>query len=145
LLAQPPPVNVAERRPGVVVFYRIWCAVFVALYLGFCVMEILVARGMIEPGFGLLEDFASRDNAHLRERLIAEKRAEAPALAAFLFGIALIYAAAAAIPRKPGAWIFAIVVLATTIFPFVITAAGTAPILMHWARPAVKRYFGRPA
>ena len=43
------------------------------------------------------------------------------------------------------AWVFAIVVLATTIFPFVITAAGTVPILMQWARRDVKRHFGRPA
>jgi len=35
------------------------------------------------------------------------------------------------IPRKPWAWVFAIVVLATTIFPFVITAAGTVSILMQ--------------
>lgn len=108
-------------------------------------MEILVARGTVQPSFGLLEDFASRHDLELRERLVAEKRAEAPAIAAFVFGIALIYAAASAIPRKPWAWVFAIVVLSTTIFPFVITAAGTVPILMHWARPPVKRYFGRPA
>jgi hypothetical protein len=126
-------------------FYRIWCAAFGALYLGFCVMEILVARGTIEPSFGLLEDFASRHDTNLRERLIAKKRAEAPALAASVFGIALIYGAAAAIPRKPWAWVCALVVLATTICPFVITAAGTVPILVQWSRSPVKRYFGRPA
>ena len=145
MLAQPPPVIVAGRRPGIVTFYRIWCVAFVVLYLGFCTMEILVACGTIEPHFGLIEDFVSRDNKSLHDRLITEKRADAPFKATFFFGIALIYCAGAGIPRKPWAWVFAVVVLATTIFPFIITAAGTVPILVQWARLPVKRYFGRPA
>ena len=55
-----PPVILTDRRPGVVTFYRIWCAAFVALYLGFCVTEILAARGTIEPNFGLISNAAGR-------------------------------------------------------------------------------------
>jgi len=133
------------RRPGVVLVFRIWCGLFVAVYLGMCAFEILVARGSVEPSFGLLEDFASRHDKDLRERLIAEKRAEAPGFAAFVFALALGYGVAAAIPRKPWAWLFGIVVLATTVFPFIITAAGMVPLLIYWGRPEVKRYFGRHA
>jgi hypothetical protein len=133
------------RRPGVVLAFRIWCGLFVAIYLGMCAFELLVARGSVESSFGLLEDFASRHDKNLRDSLIAEKRAEAPGFAAFVFAIAVGYGVAAAIPCKPWAWVFGIVVLATTVFPFVVTAAGMVPLLVYWGRPEVKRYFGRRA
>ena len=133
------------RRPGVVLVFRIWCALFVAVYLGMGAFEILVARGTVGPTFGLLEDVVSRHDKGLRDRLIVEKRAEAPGFAAFVFAIAVCYGVAAAIPRKPWAWVFGIVVLATTVFPFIITAAGMVPLLIYWGRPEVKRYFGRRA
>jgi hypothetical protein len=83
-------------------FYRIWCTAFAALYLGFCLMEVLVAQGTIEPSFGVLEDFASRHDLQLRERLIAEKRAEAPAFAAFVFGISSSTARQQPFRENPG-------------------------------------------
>ena len=138
-----PPVITPERRPGVVTFYRVWCCLFVVLYLGFCTTEILVARGSVEPSMGLLEEFLSHHDKELRGQLIAEKRAEAPGFAAFVCCIALGYGAAAASPRKPRAWVLGIVVLASTIFPFVITAAGAVPALVYWGRPEVKCHFGK--
>lgn len=124
--------------------YRIWCALFVVLYVSFGVVKVLEARGTIEPHFSLLEEFSSLNDKAMRDQLIAEKRAKAPGLVAFVLSIALLYTAAAMIPRKPWAWVFGIVVLATTVFPFCVTAAAMVPLLVHWLRPEVKQYFGRP-
>lgn len=144
-LIAPPPLIAAFQRPKVVVFYRVWCSLFVVLYVAFAVQSILVARGTIEPNFGLLEDYVSRHDPDLRSQWVAEKRADAPGFAAFELAIALLYLAAALVPRKPWAWVYGIVALATTVFPFIITVGGMLPLLFGWVRPEVKRYFGRVA
>jgi hypothetical protein len=144
IIASPPLISEC-RRPKVLTFYRVWCALFVVLYVAFGVRSILIAHGTLEPNFGLLEDYVSKHNPDLRSAWVAEKRADAPSLAAFVFAIALLYLAAALIPRKPWAWVFGIVTLATTVFPFIITVAGMLPLLIYWLSPEVKRYFGKPA
>ena len=118
----PPPLPPVPPviRPVVVVIYRCWCSLFVLIYLGMCVNQILVARGVVEP---------PRDLFANTEEVIAEKRAKAPGLAVFTGAIALLYIAAAAVPRKPSAWTFGVVAIASTVFPFILTAAGTVPIL----------------
>jgi hypothetical protein len=119
----------------VVWIYRCWCLLFIAIYVAMAVSYVLVARGVIEPHMDLFDT--------VNEETIAAKRAEAPELAAFTGAIALFYAVAAAVPRKPWAWTLGIVAIASTVLPFIITAAGTVPILVYWARSPVKVYFNR--
>ena len=135
----PPPVI---ERPGVLTAFRWWCALFVCLYAGMTIYGVLVAQGKVAPSLGLIESAVSRNDQALREKLIAEKRTKAAEVAVFTAIVAIVYGAAAGLPRKPWAWIFGLLVLASTIFPFVITAAGAVPLLVYWAKPNVKRYFG---
>jgi hypothetical protein len=152
LLATPEPAPLARPeatppllagRPGVVRVFRLWCALFVALYAGMCLYEVQIACGAIEPDLGLIEGLASKGDPALREKIFAEKRSEAPGVAAFVLAIAGFYVFAAVAPRKPWAWTVGIVALAGSILPFIITAAGAVPILLYWGRPEVKRYFHR--
>jgi hypothetical protein len=141
----PPPLPVGNRRPGVVVAYRVWCVLFALIYLSFSINFLLVALAKVDPDMSPLEELASRGSVEARAELTAEKRAKAPGLAVVAAAVAILYGAAAAISRKPASWTLGVIVISTTIFPFVITAAGMVPILMLWCKSEVKRYFNRHA
>lgn len=134
----PPP---APPKAGMLRFYRCWCGLFVLIYLGMATHFILVARGTVEPSLGLIESALSHENPAVGAEIIGEKRADAPGVAGFTIAVALLYAAAACIPRQPWAWTFGLVMICTTVFPFIITIAGTLPLLLQWASPAGKLYF----
>ena len=139
----PIPSLTPVERPPAVLFYRWWCGLFVAIYLGMSLYEILVAVGRVEPSLGLIESAVNYENDQARDEIIAGQRREAPGDAVFTTLVAAIYGFAAIVPRKPWAWIFGLVVICTTIFPFVVTAAGTIPLVIFWAKPATKTYFNR--
>ena len=138
----PPPVPTVDKS-GMLLFYRCWCGCFVLIYVGMAIHSILIARGSVEPSLGLIESAVSASSQTLRDEIIAEKRAEAPGFAGFTFAVALLYVAAACIPRKPWAWTFGLVIICTTVFPFILTVGGTIPLLIHWASRAGKIYFGK--
>ena len=142
---QPPPLPAlpAGARPAGLLFYRCWCVLFVLIYLGVSVEEILVATGRIEPSLDLIESAVSYDNQQARDGIVAEKRNDAPGVAAFAGLVAAAYAFAAVVPRKPWGWVFGLVMICTTTFPFVITAAGTIPLVMFWVKPAMRAYFNK--
>lgn len=139
----PPPLIPPVDKSGMLLFYRCWCGLFVLIYLGMAVHSILIARGDVEPSLGLIESVASQNNPQAREEIIAGKRNEAPGFAGFTIAVALVYTAAACIPRQPWAWTFGLVMICTTVFPFIITVGGTIPLLLHWASRAGKIYFGK--
>ncbi len=124
--------------------YRLWCLLFTVIYLAIGVTEVLVAREIMEPNFGLIEGAVAKQDPKFREELITEKRKDAVGVAVMCGVIALAFAGAAAVPRKPWGWMVGVLALVATIFPFVITAAGAIPLLLAWTRPAMKRSFGRP-
>ena len=124
--------------------YRLWCLLFTALYLAIAVTEVLVAREVIEPNFGLIEGAVARQDPKFKQELIEEKRQDAVGVAVMCGVIALGFAAAMWVPRKPWGWTIGLLVLVATIFPFVITAAGAIPLLLAWCKPEMKRSFGRP-
>jgi hypothetical protein len=137
-----PPVLRGEiRRPGVVVAYRWWCALFALIYLSFAIHYFLVAAAKVDPPLGLWEELASSGDDVARTEIITSKRADAPSLAVATAAVALLYGAAAALSRKPRSWTLGIIVIGTTIFPFIITAALAVPLIVHWCKPEVKRYF----
>ena len=107
------------------------------------VNEILIATGRVEPPLGLIELAVSRDDQKTRDEIIAGKRNDAPGDAAFMAVIAAVYGFAAAVPRKSWAWTFSLVMICTTIIPFVITAAGAIPLVIYWVKPEMKTYFNR--
>ena len=137
--APPPLPRLAPT--GVLRFFRIWCAGFVAIYLGMAVYGIQIARGAIEPDLGLFEGALVRDDPVARAQLIADKRSDAVGVVVIATLAVIFYGFCAAIPRRPWMWVLGIVAIATTIFPFVITAGGAVPLLLQWTRPGVKRYF----
>ena len=138
----PPPLPL-EDKSVLLLFFRGWCGLFVLFYLSMAIYEIQVARGATEPSLGLIESAVSHNNQSIREEIIAEKRADAPGIAVFVIGLAVIYGCAASIPRQPWAWTFGLVIICTTVFPFIISAAGAIPLLIQWVSPASKRYFGK--
>jgi hypothetical protein len=125
--------------------YRLWCLAFALLYLAIGITEVLVAREVIEPNFGLIEGAVAKQDPNFRQQLIAEKRKDAVGVAVMCGVIALGFAAAMWVPRKPWGWTLGLLVLVATIFPFVITAAGAIPLLLVWCKPEMKSSFGRPA
>lgn len=138
--SQLPPVI---GRPGGLLFYRWWCGLFVLIYLGMAVEEILVATGRIEPQLGLLELAASDNDPQARAEIIASERGDAPGTAGFCAVVAAVYGFAACVPRKPWAWMFSMLVICTTFFPFILTLAGTIPLVICWTKPAIQAYFHR--
>jgi len=138
----PPPLPL-EDRSVLLLFYRCWCWLFVLFYLSMAVYEIQVARGATEPSLGLIESAVSHNDQKVRDEIIAEKRADAPGIAVFVIALAVIYGCAASIPRQPWAWTFGLVIICTTVFPFIISAAGAIPLIIQWASPAAKLYFGK--
>ena len=143
MLQVPAPPPVLPCKPGVILVYRLWCAFVLALWLGVGVHYFLVARGTIEPNWGLIEGALVRNDPAAKAELIAEKRASAIGICAMSGVAVFFYACAAAVPRKPWGWVFGIVAVSGTLLPFIITAFGMVPILIYWGRPEVKRYFGR--
>jgi hypothetical protein len=137
----PPALRGEILRPGVVVAYRWWCALFVLIYLSFAIHSFLVAVAKVDPPLGLWEELASSGNDAARTEIITRKRADAPSLAVGTAAVALLYGAAAALSRKPRSWTLGIIVIATTVFPFIITAALAVPLIVLWCKPEVKRYF----
>jgi hypothetical protein len=138
--SSPPPL---PDKPGVVLAYRLWCALFVALWLGMGLYGFLQARGILEPDLGLIEGALVRNDPAAKAQLIAEKRQDAVGICVVAGLAAVFYGFAAAVPRKPWGWVVGIVAVSGTVLPFIITAAGMVPILIYWGRPEVKRHFGR--
>lgn len=116
---------------------------FVAIYLGMSVFEILIASGQVEPPLGLIESAVSDNDPKVRDEMIASKRADAPGVAVFTMCVAAVYVFAAAVPRRPWAWMFSLVMICTTTFPFIVTAAGAIPLIIHWVKPEMKLHFNR--
>ena len=143
LLRAVPPPPVIVGKPGVVLFYRLWCALFVVLWLGMGVYGFLEVRGTVEPDLGLIEGALVQNDPAARAQLIAEKREDAIGVCVISAMAVVFYGFAAAVPRKPWGWVVGIVAVSGTLLPFIITAAGMVPILIYWGRPEVKRYFGK--
>ena len=109
------------------------------------VYEAQIAKGRIDPDLGLIESAVSAEAPKVRNEIIADKRAEAPENAAFAVVVAMVYGFAALVPRKPWAWTFSLVMICTTMLPFIITLAGTIPLILAWVKPDMKIYFKRPS
>lgn len=140
----PPPPVLAEK-PEVVFWYRLWCLLFVVIWVGMFVYGALEISGKVEPELGLIEGALVRGDPKAKAELIAEKREDAIGVCAISLVAVVFYGVAAAVPRKPWGWVVGVVAVGGTLLPFIITAAGMVPILVKWGRPEVKRFFGKAA
>ena len=69
-----PPPLLPVGKPGVVRWYRLWCALFVLVWLGISWSLFLEARGEIE-NLGIIEGFLVKDDPAAREELLEIGRA----------------------------------------------------------------------
>jgi Kef-type K+ transport system membrane component KefB len=138
----PPPIPV--HKPSVVRWYRLWCALFIPLWLGVVVYAVLKAKGEVED-LGPFTELLVKDDQAARDALLAEEREEAIGGAALGGIFLLFYIFAACVPRRPWAWVVGMIAIIGTMFPFCLPAAGAVPLLVFWVKPETKRYFGRSA
>ena len=135
----PPPLPVSKPfHPG---FYRGWCCLFVVLWTAMATWGLLEMSGVVEPGLGIIEGLMVKDDPVQRAALIEEKRSDAIGVVVLsLIGMAF-YGVAACVPRRPWGWVVGLIAIVGTVFPFLITVAGTIPLLISWLKPETKRYF----
>ena len=141
--SEPPPLP-GTTPTGALRFFRIWCALFIAFYGAMFCYELAVSRGVVEPDLGLIEGALVKDDPVARAQLIAEKRSDAVGGMVVAAMAMLFYGFSVAAPKRPWMWVLGIIAIATTIFPFVITAGGAVPLLLQWTKPPVKRFFQQP-
>lgn len=125
-------------------FYRLWCGLFVLLYSSLVTYEVLIARGVVGPNLGLIDELTLKADPAERDQLFAEKRRSAVGGAIFGGCGALFYAVAAFVPRRPWGWVIGLLAIIGSILPWFITAAGAVPLLMAWQKPEMKNHFSRP-
>jgi hypothetical protein len=144
---QPPPIPgtsvppLLETKPPSLRPYRLWCALFVLIYLGMLIYAILVSRGIAEPTLGLITEIVTTDDPVARAQANAEARENAFGGGVVAALGAIFYAFAAFVPRKPWGWSIGLVAIIASVFPFILTAAGMIPLLIRWITPETKRYF----
>jgi hypothetical protein len=135
------PPLIPGPKPRVVLYYRLWCALLVALYLGIGVYELLVYRGHIEPDLGLFTEMVVKHDQAMKKQAVAEAREDALGGAFVAGGGAIFYAIAVLVPRRRWGWTLGTIALALSFFPFMLTVAGMIPLLVFWLKPETKRYF----
>jgi hypothetical protein len=122
--------------------YRMWCSMFICLYLGFLVYGIMVVQGQAEPTLDLVTDLATLHNPVARAAALEEKRHDAVGgIIVAIIAIAF-YLTALLVPRKPWGWYLGFIAILSSVFPFVITAAGAIPLAVAWNKLPTKRHFG---
>src|SRR5262245_16934333 len=92
----PPILSEEAQGRSTVLAYRIWCCLFVILYLALSIYSIQVARGNAEPALSLIEAIVSHDDNSTRAAIISEKRASAREVAVVTALVAVLYGLAAA-------------------------------------------------
>jgi hypothetical protein len=135
-----PPV-IPAQRPAVILWYRIWSALFVAIYAAMGIHGICIYCGLIEPSLSPFEDLLTRGDSTRRAELLGEDREDSYGVAVICAAGALFYGVAGFVPGKPWGWVVGMIAIIGSVFPFFITAAGMIPLLIFWLRPETKRYF----
>ncbi len=138
----PPPIPV--HKPNVVRWYRLWCAVFIPLWLGVVTYEVFKAKGEVED-LGPITEMLVKDDQAARNAVRAAEREEAIGGAILSILFVLFYAFAVCVPRRPWGWVVGMIAIIGSMFPFCLTAAGAAPLLVFWVKPETKRYFAKRA
>jgi hypothetical protein len=138
--AAPPVIPI---QPRFLPLYRLWCALFVLMWLGMCLYGVLEVTGKVEPSLGLLTDLTTKNDPKARAQALAESREDAVGVVVIGAIAAVFYAFAAMVPRKPWGWGVGMGAIIASLFPFIITAAGMVPLLIAWTKPETRRCFNK--
>lgn len=115
------PPRSARGRPAVILWYRVYAATTLLLYVG-----MLVGWTMLNTG----------DRPH---------GPEAALMLLIVLGAALVfggfYAVAAMVPYKPWGWTLGLVAICLGLSSCLVVAA--VPLLIYWMKPETKAAFGR--
>ena len=116
-----------SRRPAVWSWFVAYCVVMAVIYLLVC------AAGVF---------FLAADPAAL-----ATEPAEAKLMGVVMLALGLVlavpFAAAPFLPRRPWVWVYGIVLIALGMTS-VCTLPAAIPLLVYWINDETKAYFGRP-
>jgi hypothetical protein len=125
-----PPAAPTER-PGVVAWFTVYAILMAVLYLLFAGFGVTVM--VVGP-----EQFADAETS----------AGEWSVIAAIILVLGLIfcvpYAIAPFLPRKPGVWIYDLVLIALGLGSVCLWPL-TIPLLIFWIKPENKLWFGRNA
>jgi hypothetical protein len=115
------PPSSSRGRPAVIVWYRVYAAMTLLLYVG-----MLVGWTMINTG----------DRGHGPETAI---------MLLIVLGAALVfggfYAVAAMVPYKPWGWTVGLIAICLGLSSCLVVFA--VPLLIYWMKPEAKAAFGR--
>jgi hypothetical protein len=143
---EPPLILEQAAQPStdtaaVVRRYRICCAVFVAVWLGFVVATILISMGVTDPPLSMTTELLAKNGSAARTQAIATGRENAAGVGMLAALGALFYGFAAFIPRRPWGWSVGRVAVIGMIFPFIFTITLSTSLLASWMKPETKRFF----
>jgi len=135
----PPPIPVS--KPSVLRFYRGGCWFFVFVWTAMATWGVLQMARVVDPELGIIEGLLVQDDPAARAALLEEKRGDAIGVVALSAIGVVFYGVAACVPRQPWGWLLGLIAIVGTVFPFLITVAGTIPLLIAWVKPGTKQYF----
>ncbi len=119
-------LNIYQPKPPVMTWFVAYCVFMTLLYL-FCFVVGIVFVATEPTGRDMSAD-------------------EARVMGMVFIGMGLVLAVPFAIgpflPRKPGAWVFGLVLICLGLTS-VCCLPVTVPLLIHWIKPETKSYFGR--
>ena len=119
-------LNVDQPKPPVMTWFTAYCVFMALLYLFCFVLGIVFVT--VQP--------AQRD--------MSPGEAQVMGIVFIVMGLALAipFAIGPFLPRKPGAWVFGLVLICIGLTSICCLPA-TIPLLIHWIKPETKMYFGR--
>ena len=120
-------LNVYQPKPPVMTWFAAYCVLMALLYLFCFVMGIIFLT--VQP--------AQRDMSP------GETQAMGIVLVVMGLALAIPFAAGPFLPRKSWAWVFGLVLICLGLTS-VCCLPATIPLLIHWIKPEVKAYYGRP-
>lgn len=122
------PPGFAGRRPAAIVWYRIYAASVVVLYVGFFVLwQLFVPLGP--------------NTAPQRVGWTAEGTMAVVALLSVVAAFAGFFVLAALVPHKPWGWTVGLIAICLGLSSCFIVV--TVPLLVFWLKPETKAAFGR--
>ena len=132
----PPPLP-KPTQPTVVLLFRIFCLGLAA----FLTLGSLISMTS-EPQLGIGDTMISDGNEQLREQLLEEERVKNRHMLIVSCVLVPALLLGSALPPRPWAYIYGIVVLVTTSL-FCLTLVFTIPLFIFWIKPESNRYFAR--
>jgi hypothetical protein len=114
------PPETSARRPGVILWYRVYAATMIALYVGAGAFWHFLAPQGPSAAAGLVTTIV---------------------LLLIIAALGALFVIAALVPYKPWGWTFGLIAICIGLSG--CTAAIAIPLLIYWMKPEVKAAFCR--